>query len=70
MQSGSIVFNSSKKAIIIFSSPFAKVPRINMSQMDTSISNPYTSTVSKTGFTLNFVNPFTGTVEWVALERE
>lgn len=70
MQSGTINFVANKKMTITFVQAFSYVPRITLTQGDTSISNPYTTSVSKTSFSVNFTSPFTGTVDWVALERE
>ena len=68
--SGTVNFNNSKKAIVSFNMTFAKVPRAAVTQNDTSIANPYTTAVNKTGFTINFAIPFSGIVEWQAIERE
>lgn len=69
MQSGTINFTNSKKAIITFERAFEKVPRITLTLSDMSVTNPYTTNINKTGFTVNFINPWTGNLDWIALER-
>ena len=66
---GSIVFYNSKKSIITFAKPFAKAPRVAVTLMDTSSNPPYVTTATKTGFTINFQQNFSGEVQWVAIER-
>jgi hypothetical protein len=70
MQSGTINFKNSKKAIIIFEREFNKVPRITLTYNDTSVTNAYITNITKTKFTINFQNNWTGNVDWIALERE
>ena len=69
-QSGTIAMTNSKKAIIIFSVPFNKVPRVTLTLLDNSQAPSYSTGVSKTGFIINMPTPFTGSIEFIALERE
>jgi len=70
MQSGSCTFVSSKKTAVTFPFAFLKTPRIALTLMSNATAPAYTTSVSKTGFTINFQTNFTGEVEWTALERE
>lgn len=70
MQSGSAIFTSSKKMIIVFAIPFLKVPRIALTLMANTAAPTYSTAVTKTGFTINFQTNFSGEVEWMAFERE
>ena len=71
MQTGSIVFVSSKKMVVSFVSAFALVPRLSLTLVNnTSAASPFSTAITKTGFQVNFQNNYTGTVEWIALERE
>ena len=70
MLSGTINFNNTKKSIVTFVVPFTKVPRVSLTMNNTSVSNPYISSATPNGFTVNFQNNWTGMVEWMAIERE
>lgn len=69
MQAGEISFINSKKGIVDFSVQFSRIPIVTLSIHNTTISNPYTVTVTRTGFVLDFQNDWTGTVDWIAIER-
>jgi len=68
-EAGTITFASSKNATIVFTSPFNTVPKITFSNNDAAISVNYKSSVTVNGFTMKFLSPFTGTVDWYAKQR-
>ncbi len=69
IQSGSINFVNTKKAIINFITPFSKKPKVLLTMGDTSVSNPYVTNVNLNNFIINLQNNYTGLVEWLAIER-
>jgi hypothetical protein len=69
-QTGTITMSASKKAIVSFGDAFNKIPRVSVTLLDNSQAPAYTTAVSKTGFTINMPIPFSGQIEWIALERE
>lgn len=68
---GSVTFNNSKVGIVTFDIPFTKIPIIQITlNGDTSSTVPYKAGVSTTGLTIRFQNAYTGTVDWIGLQRQ
>jgi hypothetical protein len=69
LQDGTINMTNVKKAVVQFITEFDKVPRVSLTISDTSSSSPYVTAVTTAGFSVNFTSNYTGSVDWIAIER-
>lgn len=67
-QSGTIFLSATKDAHISFAQPFAKIPRVTVILDQSSTTQPWRISVTKTGADLKLANPFTGNIDYVAIE--
>ena len=66
---GTLNFNNARKGIINFNLVFLKKPSIMVSFLDNSQAPSYNQNISFTGFTIIFPIPFSGQIEWFAIEK-
>ena len=68
-QNGTLIFTSQKMKSAVFATPFTSPPNILFSNNANTSNVNYKTNVSINGFTMNFQTNFTGTVDWVAIEK-
>jgi len=67
--SGTAIFENVKSVVVTYGKTFPRKPIIQLTLDATSTVPPYKTTVTTTQCTIKFQTPFTGNVEWSAIER-
>lgn len=69
IQGGEVKFNGTKSLKVTYAKEFKNVPKVKLTLLDNSSSNPYVIERSKTDFTIKFTNSQSDTrVTWEATE--
>lgn len=68
VQAGTVVFNNTKTMTITFPTAFKLRPHVNLTLADDNNAPAHKQVVSKTQMKIKFKTPFTGEVDWQALE--